>query len=123
MLVVIGFGLATIVFGISRNLWLSFAALAAAGGFDMVSVVIRLGVVQLGTPDALRGRVSAIENVFIGASNELGEFESGMVAALIGTTASVVLGGIGSLLVVAIAYFAFPELRRFDRLDEPLAAE
>lgn len=118
---VAGFGVATIVFGLSRNVWLSLAALAATGGFDMVSVVIRVGVVQLGTPNALRGRVSALENVFIGASNELGEFESGTLAAFVGTPASVVIGGIGTLVVIALWAAFFPALRAFDRIDEPEA--
>ena len=117
-LTVAGFGAATIVFGLSRNLWLSLAALAATGGFDMVSVVIRVGVVQLGTPNALRGRVSALENVFIGASNELGEFESGTLAQFVGTPAAVVIGGVGTLLVIALWAIFFPPLRRFDRLDD-----
>ncbi len=113
---VAGFGVFTIVFGLSRNFWLSFAALALTGGFDMVSVVIRNALVQLGTPDGMRGRVSAVENVFIGASNELGAFESGAVAALIGAEGSVVLGGIATLLVIVLWAFVFPALPRFDRL-------
>lgn len=113
---VTGFGIATIVFGVSKNLVLSLIALALAGGFDMVSMVIRNVLVQLGTPDELRGRVNAVENIFIGASNELGEFESGTLAALIGTEASVVLGGVATLLVIALWSHLFPELRRYDRL-------
>ena len=119
-LTVAGFGIATIVFGISRNLWLSLIALAATGGFDMISVVIRVGVVQLGTPNELRGRVSALENVFIGASNELGEFESGTLAQFVGTPAAVVIGGIGTLAVIGLWAVLFPPLRRFDRLEEPV---
>jgi MFS family permease len=113
---VAGFGVFTIVFGLSRNMLLSLFALAATGGFDMVSVVIRNMIVQLGTPDAMRGRVNAVENVFIGASNELGAFESGTLAAFVGTVASVVLGGIGTLAVIAAWFFLFPALRRFDRI-------
>jgi MFS family permease len=109
------FGLATIVFGLSRNLGLSFAALTVAGGSDMISVVIRSGLVQLSTPDAMRGRVNAVENVFIGASNELGAFESGTLAALIGTVPAVVAGGAATLAVVALCMLVFPQLRRFDR--------
>jgi MFS family permease len=117
-LTVAGFGVSTIAFGLSRNLWLSLLALAATGGFDMVSVVIRVGIVQLRTPNALRGRVSALENVFIGASNELGEFESGTLAQFAGTPASVVIGGIGTLVVIGLWAVLFPPLRRFDRMDE-----
>lgn len=118
---VAGFGVATIVFGISKSLILSLVALALTGGFDMVSMVIRNVLVQLGTPDPMRGRVNAVENVFIGASNELGEFESGTVAALLGTEASVVLGGIATLLVISLWTALFPTLRRYDRLlSEPL---
>lgn len=113
---VAGFGLATIVFGVSRSLVLSLLALAATGGFDMVSMVIRNVLVQYGTPDPLRGRVNAVENIFIGASNELGEFESGLVAALLNAEASVVLGGVATLCVVALASVVFPELRGFDRI-------
>jgi MFS family permease len=112
---VAAFGLATIVFGVSRSFGLSLAALAVLGGADMVSVVIRQALVQLTTPDAMRGRVNAIENVFIGASNELGEFESGTLAALIGVVPSVVAGGVATLAVVACCTIVFPQLRRFDR--------
>lgn len=114
---VAGFGAATIVFGVSKNFWLSLAALALTGGFDMVSMVIRSVLVQLRTPDAMRGRVNAVENIFIGASNELGEFESGTLAAFAGAEASVVLGGIATLAVIAIWAGLFPALRRFDRLS------
>ena len=113
---VAGFGVATIVFGISKNLGLSLVALALTGGFDVVSVVIRNLLVQLSTPDAMRGRVSAVENIFIGASNELGSFESGMLAAWIGTEAAVVVGGVGTLLVIGLWAAAFPALRTLDRL-------
>ena len=113
-----GFGVATIVFGLSQNFWLSFGALAFAGGFDMVSMVIRSVLVQVRTPNEMRGRVGAVENVFIGASNELGAFESGTVAALLGPVASVVLGGIGTLVVIALWSWLFPELRSFDALTE-----
>ena len=111
-----GFGFATVVFAISTNLWLSLAALAAAGGFDMVSMVIRSTLVQVTTPDLLRGRVSAVNFVFIGASNELGEFESGVTAALFGTVPAALLGGVGTLAVVALWSRLFPELRHADRL-------
>jgi len=111
---VAGFGLATIAFGVSKSFWLSLLALALAGGFDMVSMVIRNVLVQLGTPNAMRGRVSSIENVFIGASNELGAFESGTVAAWIGAEASVVAGGVGTLIVIALWAWWFPRLRGYD---------
>ncbi|MFN2527372.1 MAG: MFS transporter [Candidatus Baltobacteraceae bacterium] len=114
--VVAGFGVFTIVFGLSKNFWLSFVALAFTGGFDMVSVVIRNVLVQLRSPDEMRGRVSAVENVFIGASNELGAFESGTLAALIGPVGSVVVGGVATLVVIALWSVWFPALRKFDGL-------
>ncbi|MBC5799987.1 MAG: MFS transporter [Candidatus Eremiobacteraeota bacterium] len=110
-----GFGLATIGFGISKNFVLTLVLLALVGGTDMVSVVIRNGLVQLGTPDAMRGRVNAVENVFIGASNELGEFESGTLANFIGVVPAVVAGGVGTLAVIALWGMFFPALRRADR--------
>ena len=112
-----GFGAATIVFGMSRNFALSMIALVFTGAFDMVSVVIRSALVQLRTPNHMRGRVGAVENVFIGASNELGAFESGGMAALIGTQASVLLGGAATLAVIALWSVLFPELRRFEVLE------
>ncbi len=112
------FGAATIVFGLSRNFTLSLVALAVVGASDMVSVIVRSALVQLATPDAMRGRVSAVNMVFIGASNELGEFESGLTAQLFGTVESVVLGGIGTLLVVALWVWRFPRLRSVDRLHD-----
>jgi hypothetical protein len=108
---VAGFGLATVVFAVSANFWLSMAALVAAGGFDMVSMVIRHTLVQIATPDAMRGRVSAVNWVFIGASSELGEFESGATAALFGTVPAALLGGLGTLAAVALWAVLFPELR------------
>jgi predicted MFS family arabinose efflux permease len=113
---VVGFGLATIVFGFSRSYWLSLLALFLTGLLDNISVVVRHTLVQLTTPDDMRGRVSAINSMFIGASNELGGFESGAVAALAGATFSVVFGGIGTLLVVAVIAAACPQLRRYGRL-------
>jgi MFS family permease len=113
---VAGFGVATIVFGISRSLLLSLVALAATGGFDIVSVVIRSTLVQLDTPNAMRGRVSAIENIFIGASNQLGAFESGALAALVGTVPSVAIGGVATLAVIALWAILFPSLRSYDRI-------
>jgi len=113
---VAGFGLATVVFAISTNFWLSLTALVMAGGFDMVSVVIRQTLVQISTPDAMRGRVSAVNWLFIGASSELGEFESGATAALFGTVPAALLGGLGTLAVVGLWAILFPELRGADEL-------
>lgn len=110
------FGITIIVFGLSTNFWLSLVALLVMGASDMISVYIRQTLVQSETPDTMRGRVSAVSTVFIGASNELGEFESGMMAAALGTVPSVVLGGIGTLIVVALWAKFFPSLRDRDRL-------
>ena len=110
------FGACMVVFGLSTSLWLSLAVLAISGGADMVSVVIRQTLVQLETPDAMRGRVSAVNSIFIGASNQLGEFESGATAALLGPVGSVVLGGVGTLLVAAMWFKLFPSLAQRDRL-------
>jgi MFS family permease len=115
---VTGFGVMTIAFGVSKVLWISLAALVALGAFDIVSVVIRASLVQLNTPDEMRGRVSAFEGVFITASNELGGFESGSVAALVGTVPSVVLGGAATLVLAAIWATAFPSLRNADRIAQ-----
>ena len=114
-----GFGVATAVFGLSRSFVLSLVALAFVGGFDMVSVVIRSTLVQVLTPDELRGRVAAINALFVGTSNELGGFESGTAAALFGPVIAVVGGGIGSLLVVAIVALVWPEVRRYGQLSGP----
>ncbi len=116
---VVIFGVATIVFGISTSFWLSMIALVAMGAGDMVSVYIRHLLVQLETPDAIRGRVSAVNAVFIGASNELGEFESGVTAAWFGTVAAVVVGGCATLAVAALWTRFFPELAGMDRLPQP----
>jgi MFS family permease len=116
------FGLATVVFGVSTNLWLSLAMLALLGGADMVSVIIRRVLIQVATPDEMRGRVSAVESVFIGASNELGEFRAGVMAAFVGAVPAVVLGGIGTVLIVGIWSRLFPELRRIDWLDSAAPA-
>jgi MFS family permease len=115
------YGVATLVFGVSKDFRLSLAALLVAGAADMISVVVRQSLVQLDTPDAMRGRVSAVNSVFIGASNQLGEFESGATAALLGPVGSVLLGGAGTLLVVALWMRWFPQLAQRDRLSEPQA--
>jgi MFS family permease len=112
------FGVCMLVFGLSTSFWLSMAALVISGGADTVSVVVRQTLVQLDTPDAMRGRVSAVNSVFIGASNQLGEFESGATAALLGPVGSVVLGGLGTVLVALAWVRLFPALARRDRLDE-----
>jgi MFS family permease len=113
------FGIATTVFGLSKDFWLSLAALAVLGGADMVSVYIRHLLVQLETPDAIRGRVSAVNAVFIGASNELGEFRAGVTAAWWGLIPAVVVGGIASIATAGIWMREFPALRRMDRFPEP----
>ena len=112
------YGIATLVFGVSTLFWLSLAALAVAGAADMVSGVIRQSLVQLDTPDAMRGRVSAVNSVFIGASNQLGEFESGLTAAWFGPVGSVVIGGAGSIGIALLWARLFPQLARRDRLRE-----
>jgi MFS family permease len=114
---VAGFALATILFGLSTSFPLSLAALVALGACDMISVFVRQTLVQIATPDEMRGRVSAVNSVFIGASNELGEFESGVTAAWFGTVPAVVIGGLGTLLVCAIWAWRFPQLRDIDRLE------
>ncbi|MEI6780404.1 MAG: MFS transporter [Verrucomicrobiota bacterium] len=117
LLAVAGFGLATIAFGFSRWFWFSFLTLFVCGAMDNISVVVRHTLVQLLTPDEKRGRVSAVNSLFIGTSNELGGFESGLVAALLGPVFSVVSGGIGTLLVVLAIAATWPEIRKYGRLD------
>ena len=112
---IVGFGLATVLFGVSEGFWWSWGALFLTGVADNVSVVIRSTVIQLETPDEMRGRVSAINALFIGASNQLGEFESGAVAHVWGPVASVVSGGVGTVLVAALWWRLFPQLARRDR--------
>ena len=114
---VAGFGIFTIVFGLSRSLPVALLALLMVGACDMVSVVVRHTLIQLSTPDEMRGRVSAVNMVFIGASNEVGQFESGLTAQLFGTVPAVIAGGVGTLAVVAIWAHAFPALRRVDSLS------
>jgi MFS family permease len=115
------FGLATLVFGVSRHFGLSLLALAVTGAADNISVVVRITLAQLETPDEMRGRVAAVNSIFIGASNQLGEFESGATAALLGPVGSVVLGGLGTLLVAALWWRMFPALAQRDRLVPPPA--
>jgi MFS family permease len=119
---VIGFGIATIAFAISTQLWFSLFALAILGAFDVVGGVIRNGFVQLNTPDAMRGRVTAVQSVFTTTSNELGAFESGIAATLLGTVPSVVAGGVAALAVGAVCAWAFPALRSADRFEQPETA-
>ena len=111
------FGAATIVFALSTWLWLSMTALAILGAADAISVVIRFSLVQIETPDEMRGRVGAINYLFVGASNTLGEFRAGAVAAVIGAVPSALVGGIGSLLVAVLWMMLFPSLRRIDRYE------
>jgi hypothetical protein len=115
------------VFGVSRSFGLSVAMLALLGAADMVSVVVRTTLIQAATPPEMRGRVSAVNMMFVGASNELGEFESGALAEWLGAVPSVVLGGAGTLAVVLLWAWQFPSLGRVDRLDdvkpEPLLAD
>lgn len=115
---VIVFGAATVAFGFSTSLPLSMLALAVLGGADVVSVVVRQSLVQLGTPDEMRGRVAAVNSVFIGTSNQLGEFESGVAAALLGPVAAVVLGGIGTVAAAFLWMRWFPALKEIDRLED-----
>jgi hypothetical protein len=118
---VLVFGLATLAFAVSTTLALSLAALVVLGASDLLSVVIRHSLVQLRTPDAMRGRVSAVHSLFTGTSNQLGEFESGLLAALLGAVPAVLIGGVGTIAVAAVWWWVFPELRRF-RLVERDAA-
>lgn len=118
LLTVAGFGVATIIFGLSTNFWLSFAMLFLTGAFDNVSMIIRGTLQQLLTPDHMRGRVAAVSSVFVGASNELGGFESGAVAQAFGPVVSVVSGGVGTLIVVGVTAWLSPRLRAFGALHD-----
>ncbi|MCD2182429.1 MFS transporter [Rhizobium sp. GN54] len=120
MLIGVGlFGLGTVIFGLSQWAWLSIAALVIMGASDMISVYVRNSLVMLWTPDELRGRVTAVNMVFVGASNELGEFRAGTMAAMIGAVPAVVIGGIGTIVVSALWALWFPKLRRIDSLAVP----
>ena len=111
------FALATIVFGLSRNFWLSVIALAILGGADMLSVYVRQTLVQIVTPDQMRGRVAAVSSLFIGASNELGEFRTGVAARFMGAVGAAVSGGVAALIVTGVWAKLFPALRKADRLE------
>ena len=119
---VVAFGAATVVFGLSREMWLSLAALVALGGFDMLSVYVRSSLVQLYTPDTMRGRVSAVSGLAISASNELGEVQSGIAAALLGPVVAVVAGGVGAMAIAIGWAYLYPELRRARTFDPPKTA-
>jgi MFS family permease len=112
------FGVATIVFGLSENFYLSLLSLAVVGGADMVSVYVRSAMIQLATPDHMRGRVGSLNSLFVGASNELGEFRAGMTAGLLGTVPAVVVGGVGAVVVVGLWMRLFPPLRQVDRFAD-----
>ena len=114
---VIVFGLATVVFALSHWMWLSALALAVLGAADTISVVIRFSLVQLATPDEMRGRVGAVNFLFINASNQLGQFESGVTAALLGTVPSAVLGGVATVAVALLWMKLFPTLRDVEKLE------
>jgi MFS family permease len=115
------FGVATIVFGLSTDFYVSMVALGVAGAADMISVYVRSALVQLSTPDNMRGRIGSVNSLFIGASNELGEFRAGMTAGALGAVAAVVVGGVGTLAVVGLWMLLFPPLRRVDRFSEVAA--
>src|SRR6266567_7415525 len=112
-----GFGIFTVLFGVSRSLIVSMLALLFVGAMDMVSVVVRGTLVQLATPDEMRGRVNAVEMIFIGASNEVGQFESGLTAQWLGAVPAVIAGGVGTIAIVAIWAWRFPALRRVDQIS------
>lgn len=111
-----GFGIFTIIFGVSRSLTVSLIALLLLGASDMISVIIRATLTQLATPDEMRGRVTAVDMIFIGTSNEFGQFESGVTAQWFGTVPAVILGGVGTLVVIAVWAWLFPELRQAGEL-------
>jgi MFS family permease len=119
---VAGFGVCTIIFGLSRSLTLSLIALVLLGASDMISVIIRATLTQLATPDEMRGRVTAVDMIFIGTSNEFGQFESGVTAQWFGTVPAVILGGVGTLVVITIWAWLFPELRHAGNLNEITAS-
>src|SRR5258708_23461417 len=113
---VAGFGVRTVIFGISRSIAVSLLALFLVGARDMVSVIVRATLIQIATPDEMRGRVNAVDMIFIGASNELGQFESGITAQWFGTVPAVILGGIGAIAVTGLWAWIFPQLRKVNEL-------
>ena len=119
LLSVIVFGVATVAFAVSRTLWFSMVMLAILGAADSISVYVRQSLVQIMTPNRMRGRVSAVSGLFISASNELGEFESGVAARFMGPIGAVIFGGVGSIAVTLLWAKIFPELRKADRLSPP----
>jgi len=123
LIAVVVFGLAILTFGMSRSFWLSLIALIVAGGADMVSVYVRTSLIQLHTPDAMRGRVSAVSQLTISASNELGEAESGILASLLGPVGAVVVGGVGAIAITLVWARLFPELKNARTFDPPEALE
>jgi MFS family permease len=125
LICVAAFGAATVVFGLSKNIWLSCAALFVTGATDMISVVVRSSILQLATPPEMRGRVSSVNWLFLGASNELGEYESGLTAHWWGAVRAVVIGGVASMAVTGLWSVFFPALRRADKLnaDDLIALE
>ncbi len=118
LVVVAAFGVSMVVFGLSKTLWLSVAALAVSGFVDMISMNIRSTIAAVAAPDELRGRVNAVESVFISASNELGAFESGVAAALLGAVPAVVIGGVATIVLAGVWRWVFPDLATIDRIDE-----
>jgi MFS family permease len=120
---VIVFGVATVAFALSRNVWLSMAILCLLGAADVTSAVVRSSLVQLETPDEMRGRVSAVNSLFIGTSNQLGEFESGVTASWFGIIPATILGGVGSIVVALIWMVVFPDLRKLESLAGSAADE
>jgi MFS family permease len=119
-LTILVYGAATLMFGLSEVYWLSLLAMGVIGASDMVSVYIRITLLQIATPDEMRGRVNAVNSVFTGASNEIGEFRAGAMAALIGVVPAVLVGGVGAIVVTAVGWKVFPDLVRVERMDREL---
>jgi MFS family permease len=117
------FGVATVAFALSRNVWLSMAILCVLGAADVTSVVVRSSLVQLETPDEMRGRVSAVNSLFIGTSNQLGEFESGVTASWFGIIPATIVGGVGSIVIALIWMVVFPDLRKLKSVAGSFAGE
>jgi hypothetical protein len=117
------FGVATVAFALSRNVWLSMAILCVLGAADVTSVVVRSSLVQLETPDEMRGRVSAVNSLFIGTSNQLGEFESGVTASWFGIIPATIVGGVGSIVIALIWMVVFPDLRKLKSVAGSFADE